>query len=638
MGQLFIQQYPNNIRTIFGLINTVFQDDSVLVCNTALVPTAITLLEIPADYWSTQYKLYIVDSGNASAQNITINAPSGFTINGQSSFVMSANNSSLIIRVASNKNYIAQYSMVSGGVSGHVIQDEGVSLVQRTNLNFVGAGVTVVDNLLTNSSVVTINGGASIISLTNADMLTLIGANTVVAGQFYLITDAVYTSGGAIVQGIATNRISLQGSGLFLNADYQSVGNYSGVVGFATALGLWSTDVVPVAVGDCVVWNNLNYKNLTGAWGTAPDSDVVNWVVLTKSVTNGYILEVDFVKYNVTTNKVFYRADGRGNQVELVEATINSLTAFQWGRNVVGRNVVSSQGYMNCTNSYCTFTSNIVSQKGFIVDTTPRISAGSVLRNNVTNEGLIATFYNKGEIADNYVSDDKSWIKYIGATKIIDVEAKISSNIITSGGQLNYDSVFSSSSIFANTLSYGGSLTVNTITATIIGGCTFSNSGVQITSSVASAQLQDCSFKNASAVVIASLSGLTSLKSISNGFSNFETTLDMADITIYDVALKTLTIPSNYSYCGIFTLVNTSANTIEKIVNTSPFHNSTFKPNNAETVSFKHTLVGVAVSYNLLCDAPSSTNLLTGRTNGCDFIEYQNSGDLLLRYNLVLVA
>jgi hypothetical protein len=637
MGQLFIQQYPNNIRTIFGLINNVFQDDSVLVCNTALVPTAITLLEIPANYWSTQYKLYIVDNGNASAQNITVNAPSGFTINGQSSFVMSANNSSLIIRIASNTNYIAQYSMVSGGVSGHVIQDEGVSLVQRTNLNFVGAGVTVVDNLLTNSSVVTINGGASILSLTNAQMLALITANTVVAGQFYLITDAVYTSGGAIVQGIATNKISLQGSGLFLNADYQSVGNYSGVVGFASALGLWSTDVVPVVIGDCVVWNNLNYKNLTGAWGTAPDTDVVNWVVLTKSATNGYILEVDFIKYNVTSNKVIYRADGRGNQVELVEAVINSLTTFQWGRNVVTRNVVSSQGYMNCMNSHCTFTSNIVSQKGLITDTTPRINAGSVLRNNVSNDGAIYTFYNKGTIADNFISDDKSWIKYLGATKIIDVEAKISSNVLTSGGQLNYDNVVSSSSIFANTLTYGGSLTVNTITSTIIGGCTFSNSGVQITSSVAS-QLEDCSFRNVSAVVIATLVGTTSSKSISNGFSNFETTLDMADITIYDVALKTLTIPTAYSYCGIFTLTNTSANTIEKILNTSPFHNSTFKPNNAETVSFKHTLVGVAVSYNLLCDAPSSTNLLTGRTNGCDFIEYQNSGDLLLRYNLVLVA
>jgi hypothetical protein len=638
MGQLFTQQYPNNIRTIFGSINTVFQDDSVLICNTALVSTAITLLDIPADYWSTQYKLYVVDSGNASTNNITINAPSGFTINGQSSFVLSSNNSSVIIRVASNTNYIAQYSMVSGGVSGHVIQDEGTPLTQRTNLNFVGAGVTVTDSALTNASIVTVSGGASVISLTNAQMLALISASNVVAGQFYLINDAIYTNGGVVVQGVSNNKISLQGSAFFLNADYQSVGNYSGVSGFVSALGLWSTDTVPVSIGDCVVWNNLNYKNLTGAWGTAPNTDVVNWVVLTKSVTNGYILEVDFIKYNAQNNKIFYRADARGNEVELAELTINSLTAFQWGRNVVTRNIVSSQGYMDCTNSYCTFTANVVSQLGFIIDTTPRIEAGSVLRNEVSNGGELNTFYNKGTISDNVIKDSLSYIKYIGATKLINLGSSITSNVLTSGGQISYDSLGGTTSILANTISFGGTLTLNTILTTVISGCNINYSGVQITTSVASASLTDCSFRNVSSVVIATLSGTTANKSISNGFSNFETSLDMSNVSIYDLASKTLTIPTAFSYCGIFTLTNTSSNIIKKIVNTSPTHNSTFKPNNAQTVSFEHTLVSSAVANDLLCDAPSSTNVLTGRTNGCDFIEYVNSGNLLLRYNLVLVA
>ena len=148
----------------------------------------------------------------------------------------------------------------------------------------------------------------------------------------------------------------------------------------------------------------------------------------------------------------------------------------------------------------------------------------------------------------------------------------------------------------------------------------------------------NCSFRDSSSVVIATLSGATTDKSISNGFSNFETSLDMSNVSIYDLASKTLTIPTAFSYCGIFTLTNTSSNIIEKIVNTSSTHNSTFKPSNSQTVSFKHTLVSVAVANDLLCDAPSSTNVLTGRTNGCDFIEYENSGNLLLRYNLVLVA
>ncbi len=45
-----------------------------------------------------------------------------------------------------------------GGSGGHTIQDEGVSLPQRTNLNFVGAGVTATDDLGNDASVITIPG------------------------------------------------------------------------------------------------------------------------------------------------------------------------------------------------------------------------------------------------------------------------------------------------------------------------------------------------------------------------------------------------------------------------------------------------------------------------------------------------
>jgi hypothetical protein len=49
----------------------------------------------------------------------------------------------------------------AGGTGGgHTIQDEGTPLTQRTNLNFVGAGVTVTDDAGNDATVVTINGGA----------------------------------------------------------------------------------------------------------------------------------------------------------------------------------------------------------------------------------------------------------------------------------------------------------------------------------------------------------------------------------------------------------------------------------------------------------------------------------------------
>lgn len=49
----------------------------------------------------------------------------------------------------------------SSAGGGHTIQDEGVSLAARTNLNFVGAGVTVTDDSANNQTDVTIPGGGS---------------------------------------------------------------------------------------------------------------------------------------------------------------------------------------------------------------------------------------------------------------------------------------------------------------------------------------------------------------------------------------------------------------------------------------------------------------------------------------------
>lgn len=47
----------------------------------------------------------------------------------------------------------------AGGGSGHTIEDEGTPLTARTNLNFVGAGVTVTDDSGNSATVVTIPGG-----------------------------------------------------------------------------------------------------------------------------------------------------------------------------------------------------------------------------------------------------------------------------------------------------------------------------------------------------------------------------------------------------------------------------------------------------------------------------------------------
>ncbi len=86
--------------------------------------------------------------------------------------------------VANAGNPFATIANITGG-SKHVIQDEGISLTARANLNFAGAGVTVTDDVGNDASLVTIPGGAGGskhviqdegVGLTPRDNLNFIGA------------------------------------------------------------------------------------------------------------------------------------------------------------------------------------------------------------------------------------------------------------------------------------------------------------------------------------------------------------------------------------------------------------------------------------------------------------------------------
>jgi hypothetical protein len=108
--QLYSTTYKNQFRIVSGT-TTINNDDSILYCNTSLGAVTINLIDIPSDYWSTQYKLYVCDySNNAGTNNITINAPTGFTINGSSSLVLNVNGESAIVRISGNTTFITEIS------------------------------------------------------------------------------------------------------------------------------------------------------------------------------------------------------------------------------------------------------------------------------------------------------------------------------------------------------------------------------------------------------------------------------------------------------------------------------------------------------------------------------------------------
>lgn len=99
-------KYQNNHRTVTGTI-TVKDNDVVLNCDTSVGAVTINLLQIPDNYWNTQYRIYIVDSGNnAATNNITINAGTNQTIDNFSSKVISTSGDRVVISVSSNNSYI----------------------------------------------------------------------------------------------------------------------------------------------------------------------------------------------------------------------------------------------------------------------------------------------------------------------------------------------------------------------------------------------------------------------------------------------------------------------------------------------------------------------------------------------------
>lgn len=116
MADFFSTKYPNNQRTVSGVV-TIKRDDVVLECDTTLGPITINLLDIPADYWSTTWRLYVIDKapGNASVNNITIVAGAGQKINNSATLVISTNGGGAIVKILDNKNFLASLNGGGGG-------------------------------------------------------------------------------------------------------------------------------------------------------------------------------------------------------------------------------------------------------------------------------------------------------------------------------------------------------------------------------------------------------------------------------------------------------------------------------------------------------------------------------------------
>lgn len=128
MNFLPTTKYKNNERTVSGTVN-VENSDVLINVNTSLVPCTIYLKEIPPNYWSTLYKLYVKDiTGNAATNNITIVAPIGYSINNQQQITIDVNGGGAIIRIQDNIDYNASLNYccaIERSLNGYITQTQG---------------------------------------------------------------------------------------------------------------------------------------------------------------------------------------------------------------------------------------------------------------------------------------------------------------------------------------------------------------------------------------------------------------------------------------------------------------------------------------------------------------------------------
>lgn len=600
---LFSTPYPNPSRIVSGTPQ-LFADDVVLLCNTSSGAVTINLAEIPANYWNTTWKLYVVDnSANAGTNNITINAPSGYTINNQSSVVINQNDGECIVRISSNTSFLGEFNYQTNSSALNVL-NEGVSISPTTtSMNFVGALVnaTAVGNAVT----VTING-INYISVTYSSLSSLISTNAVQIGQNYLISNAIFLidlneTVPIMVKGITTNSVSLEGSGVFLNADYQQVGVYSGVSGFVANIGVWTSTLTPVA-NDVCIWNNRHYKNLTGANGvTNPASDTTNWVVLAKSVTNGYIQEIDFILYDVSNNHILYREDKRLNKVDNNPTTYGTTSEafqhFQWGNDEVQNNKVSGEStfviWNNLTIGTPTFLPTIYQNEIInlsVVDITT--NSGDFQYNKFQNSTLGITT-NLGSIKNNNLIKSTLNISNNGIASIIHNNTFLaeSSVIVTGSALRNFENNQLNNSQFSFVTMQG--TIENLITLNAVWTVTTSDN----------------------------LNG-TSV----NGNSTTQWTLDFTDATIWNSGTNTLTIPTGLqNIIGVYVLQNTGGASINKIVNLSTQFPTTFKSGN-QAFTIRSVAIGGAVTNEIISDLGANNYVLSYRINGNDYITLIKNG------------
>lgn len=219
-------------------------------------------------------------------------------------------------------------------------------------------------------------GGASYTEITYADMATALAGSTLTPGGWYLITDAAGTDLGFLTYAVKENEISPAGVGGYLNADFQAIGDYSGVEAITgqaagTQQGIWqAANEGGYLQGDILIWNLLHWQ-LTDSGaidGTDPATNVAAYTQLLKTdAGQGYVTAWDVSEFDFLDNRIEFRSDVQNNVVYG-----NSISGFQFGNNNTYNNILYS-GNIDIKNIIAGFDGNVF----FPGSTFQRVNTGS---------------------------------------------------------------------------------------------------------------------------------------------------------------------------------------------------------------------------------------------------------------------
>lgn len=413
------------------------------------------------------------------------------------------------------------------------------------------------------------NAASTVVSKSYAQLQTMVAAGTLEINRKYFINDR-----NIWVTAVEVNKFALQGEFKMLAPDYQDA---RGVFG-----GVWISTMALPTVGDLYSYNNFMWENLTGAVGTAPTGDAVNWACVgtygsgtwkdwVNKTSSDYVTEIYLCEYDFTNDWVEKLTDvRRGNEIGCsyqAEQTLafgfNVIDKFQWGNN-------SCYG-------------------------------------NTAEQALINNSNSLGIISGNCLLE--------GAT--------ITGNVLTATSQIFGNFLGINASIASCVLAAGATIKTNNILATL--------SDKTLSANV---DLEECG-------IAVSMTGAQTISSdlsgyiVQSGFSNFPATLDL-DTAIY--AGTTLTIPTYYSYVGRFTLTSVGDKTITVIANLPSNHISRFQGVNGRTYTFTSVAVAGAAAGNPVRTAGAGDDLVVGRTNGADFIEFELAGTFCRQYNAAILT